>query len=44
MPEAKKVRALLVALPRELSEAQRSCFDWLVRGRLKADDLPRTHS
>jgi hypothetical protein len=44
MPKAKNVKALLVALPRELSEAQRSCFDWLVRGRLKADDAPRTRS
>jgi hypothetical protein len=35
MPDAKKGRALLVALPRELSGAQRACFDWLVRGRLK---------
>jgi hypothetical protein len=34
MPDTKKGRALLVALPRELSEAQKACFDWLVRGRL----------
>ncbi|HEY7818210.1 MAG TPA: hypothetical protein VIG29_08330 [Vicinamibacteria bacterium] len=28
-------RALLVGLPRELSEAQRATYDWLVAGRLK---------
>lgn len=35
MPDAKNGRALLVALPRKLSEAQRACYDWLVQGRLK---------
>ena len=35
MPDARKGRALLVALPREISPAQRACYDWLVRGRLK---------
>ena len=35
MPNARKGRAVLVALPRDLSAAQRACYDWLVRGRLK---------
>ena len=35
MPDARKGRALLVALPPELSAAQHACYDWLVRGRLK---------
>lgn len=35
MPEARKGRAHLVALPRKLSPAQRACYDWLVEGRLK---------
>jgi hypothetical protein len=28
-------RAMLVALPKELSEAQRATYDWLVSGKLK---------
>jgi hypothetical protein len=35
MPDARAGRALLIALPREISAAQRACYDWLVRGRLK---------
>lgn len=33
LPDQKNVRALLVALPRELSPAQRASYDWLVTGR-----------
>jgi hypothetical protein len=28
-------RAMLIALPKELSEAQRATYDWLVAGKLK---------
>jgi hypothetical protein len=35
LPHAAGGRALLVGLPRELSEAQRATYDWLVAGRLK---------
>lgn len=33
LPAARNARALLVALPPELSQAQRATYDWLVRGR-----------
>ena len=35
LPHASGGRALLVALPKELSNAQRATYDWLVAGRLK---------
>lgn len=35
MPTERKVRALVVGLPTELSEAQRAAYDWLVTGRNK---------
>lgn len=35
LPQAPGGRALLVGLPRELSEAQRATYDWLVAGRLR---------
>ena len=38
LPQAGGGRALLVALPRELSPAQRATYDWLVAGRQKLRD------
>jgi hypothetical protein len=35
LPDRPPGRALLVGLPRELSEAQRATYDWLVTGRQK---------
>jgi hypothetical protein len=35
LPDAPSGRALLVGLPRELSDAQRATYDWLVMGRQK---------
>jgi hypothetical protein len=35
LPHTSGGRALLVALPKELSDAQRATYDWLVAGRLK---------
>ena len=38
LPQAAGGRALLVGLPRALSEAQRATYDWLVMGRQKLKD------
>jgi hypothetical protein len=38
LPKAAGGRALLVGLPRALSEAQRATYDWLVLGRQKLKD------
>jgi hypothetical protein len=38
LPRASGGRALLVALPKDLSDAQRATYDWLVAGRLKMRD------
>lgn len=38
LPDARNARALLVALPPELSEAQRATYDWLVEGRQRLRD------
>jgi hypothetical protein len=38
LPHASSGKALLVALPKELSDAQRATYDWLVAGRLKLKD------
>jgi hypothetical protein len=38
LPHAAGGRALLVGLPRALSEAQRATYDWLVMGRQKLRD------
>jgi hypothetical protein len=38
LPEVAGGRALLVGLPKELSDAQRATYDWLVAGRLKLRD------
>jgi hypothetical protein len=38
MPQVAGGRALLVGLPRTLSEAQRATYDWLVLGRQKLRD------
>ena len=35
LPHGASGKALLVGLPKELSEAQRATYDWLVAGRLK---------
>ena len=35
LPDEKRVRALLVSLPPELTPAQRATYDWLVTGRHK---------
>jgi hypothetical protein len=38
LPQVASGRALLVGLPRALSEAQRATYDWLVLGRQKLRD------
>ena len=35
LPEDRRVRAILVSLPPELTAAQRATYDWLVSGRQK---------
>lgn len=35
LPDEQRMRAVLVALPPQLSPAQRATYDWLVSGRLK---------
>lgn len=37
MPDRKNVTAMVVALPRELSDAQRAAYDWLVAGRRRME-------
>ena len=41
LPEDKKLAALLVALPRELTSAQRATYDWLVAGQQKLQEARR---
>ena len=36
--DEKRMKAILVALPAELSSAQRATYDWLVSGRLKLQE------
>lgn len=38
LPEEKRKKALIVGLPSELSDAQRSTWEWLVSGKLKLKD------
>lgn len=35
LPQEQRMKAILVALPPQLSPAQRATYDWLVAGRLK---------
>ena len=38
LPEEKRVKALVVGIPPELTSAQRATYDWLVTGKLKLRD------
>ena len=38
LPQEKRVKALVVGLPTELTAAQRATYDWLVAGKLRLPD------